>query len=208
MDVLALRPSSGVAAGSSCRGPAQPRGSRAIRPVMCKSSQSDKIVISRRGALVGLAGLAAAAWVPSPAFAKGDAGDWSSPGLATPVDDNAPKFIKTDSGIKIQVHNGNACLHCGGPCAPALRQQEHTPSCSLSTGAGSGQRASASERGPCAHRLCPAQVGMLQCGRGWGEDGARIRCIGSAQVLPGYASGFLLQVLVCMCVQPYAYAAA
>lgn len=37
-----------------------------------------------------------------PSLAKGDAGDWSSPGLATPVDESAPKFSKTESGIRIQ----------------------------------------------------------------------------------------------------------
>jgi hypothetical protein len=37
-----------------------------------------------------------------PAAAKVATGDWSSPGLATPEDEYAPKFFKTASGVKVQ----------------------------------------------------------------------------------------------------------
>jgi hypothetical protein len=37
-----------------------------------------------------------------PAAAKVASGDWSSPGLATPEDEHAPKFFKTASGVKVQ----------------------------------------------------------------------------------------------------------
>ena len=38
----------------------------------------------------------------APALAKTAAGDWSSPGLATPEDEGEPKFFKTASGVKVQ----------------------------------------------------------------------------------------------------------
>lgn len=34
---------------------------------------------------------------------RGDTSDWSSPGLAAPVDPNAPLFFKTPSGVPVQV---------------------------------------------------------------------------------------------------------
>lgn len=38
----------------------------------------------------------------APSSAKVAAGDWSSPGLAAPEDDAAPKFFKTARGVKVQ----------------------------------------------------------------------------------------------------------
>lgn len=41
--------------------------------------------------------------VVSTAGAASPAGEWSSPGLNVPEDENLPKFFKTDTGIKVQV---------------------------------------------------------------------------------------------------------
>lgn len=64
--------------------------------------------LSKRHAL-GLAAAAVATAVAAPltaappaAAAKAGAGDWSSPGLAAPEDEAAPKFYKTAGGVKVQ----------------------------------------------------------------------------------------------------------
>jgi hypothetical protein len=65
-------------------------------------------VIDRRSAAF-LLSVTAAQLATSPSLAasrprsKSPTGDWSSPGLATPEDDAAPKFFKTPSGVKVQV---------------------------------------------------------------------------------------------------------
>lgn len=81
-------------------------------------SSGEATTASRRAAALGLplsvvAGAAVSAVLapPLPAFAetaakpavkKQGAGDWSSPGLAVPEDESAPKFFKTPSGIRVQ----------------------------------------------------------------------------------------------------------
>ncbi|CAL8467684.1 g7222 [Coccomyxa elongata] len=61
---------------------------------------------SRRCLSLGLAsltfswGLSASAKKQDPV--RGSSGDWSSPGLAAPVDDDSPRFFKTPDGVKIQ----------------------------------------------------------------------------------------------------------
>jgi hypothetical protein len=58
---------------------------------------------SRRQLLAGISvTLAVSANASTPAQAKSAAGDWSSPGLATPEDDEQPRFFKTASGVKVQ----------------------------------------------------------------------------------------------------------
>lgn len=60
-------------------------------------------LISRRELLNGLPlAVAVVACTSAPVQAKTTAGDWSSPGLATPEDDDQPKFFKTASGAKVQ----------------------------------------------------------------------------------------------------------
>ena len=48
----------------------------------------------------------------------GDPTDWSSPGLAAPVDESAPKFFKTAGGVPVQV-----LAECAGAAAAALGQR-------------------------------------------------------------------------------------
>lgn len=65
---------------------------------------AEEFAISRR-TLLGVLVAATATFTEHPAAAKtavSNAGDWSSPGLAAPVDELAPKFFKTASGVKIQ----------------------------------------------------------------------------------------------------------
>lgn len=71
------------------------------------SSRDTSNAIDRRQHLLSL-GLAAttvvAQFVASqPVAAAQPAGDWSSPGLATPEDEALPKFFKTASGVKVQI---------------------------------------------------------------------------------------------------------
>ncbi|KAL4421178.1 hypothetical protein ABPG77_003361 [Micractinium sp. CCAP 211/92] len=73
---------------------------------------------NRRSAL-GLLGGAVLLAGTQPAHAAGglkagDTGDWSSPGLAAPIDPSQPKFFKTDSGVRVQVLAEGA-----GPAATA-----------------------------------------------------------------------------------------
>lgn len=72
--------------------------------VACAQPPVSRTHASRRSVLLSAPAGAAAVLLASaqPSLAKQDAGDWSSPGLATPVDDSQPKFYKTVSGVKIQ----------------------------------------------------------------------------------------------------------
>lgn len=76
---------------------------------LCSSSARDastsSVVVDRRTLLAGTAAvlLATSAEVPAAVAAtKVTSGDWSSPGLAAPEDENLPKFFKTASGVKVQ----------------------------------------------------------------------------------------------------------
>uniref|UniRef100_A0A383VMA4 peptidylprolyl isomerase n=1 Tax=Tetradesmus obliquus TaxID=3088 RepID=A0A383VMA4_TETOB len=62
-------------------------------------------MVDRRTLLAGTAAvlLATSAEVPAAVAAtRVTSGDWSSPGLAAPEDENLPKFFKTASGVKVQ----------------------------------------------------------------------------------------------------------
>eukprot|EP00882_Tetradesmus_deserticola_P018313 GHRQ01019672.1.p1 GENE.GHRQ01019672.1~~GHRQ01019672.1.p1 ORF type:complete len:231 (+),score=80.59 GHRQ01019672.1:164-856(+) len=101
--------SSGAATGRSSnaqlRSPSAPKSSQ-----LCASSTRDaatsSVAVDRRQLLAGTAAvlIATSAEVPAAAVAatKAASGDWSSPGLAAPEDENLPKFFKTASGVKVQ----------------------------------------------------------------------------------------------------------
>lgn len=69
-----------------------------------RSSSQGTSLDRRTVATILLPGLVAGslAMQQQPAAAKVASGDWSSPGLATPEDEYAPKFFKTASGVKVQ----------------------------------------------------------------------------------------------------------
>ena len=62
-------------------------------------NRRDTLALHLAGAICLLSGSSA---VAPPASAKSESGDWSSPGLATPVDPDAPKFTRTASGVRYQ----------------------------------------------------------------------------------------------------------
>lgn len=104
-------------AGGRAPPPSVSRGRRCVAVVAAARSDDTTTTtttssgsIGRRGAALALALMVA----PGRAGAKQPAGDWSSPGLATPVDDEAPRFFKTPSGVKIQELSRGA-----GPIAEA-----------------------------------------------------------------------------------------
>ena len=101
------------------------------RPLNCTAqiSSDESTPMSRRGSVALLlssaillghtAATPTSASSASAAGSAGSAGDWSTPGLAAPVDDAAPKFFKTPSGVKVQelaigngaeVHKGDRVL--------------------------------------------------------------------------------------------------
>lgn len=57
---------------------------------------------SRRQILLQLGLLAVVMDGPALAAVTKTAGDWSSPGLASPEDEGVPRFFKTESGVKVQ----------------------------------------------------------------------------------------------------------
>ncbi|KAL4457260.1 hypothetical protein ABPG75_012125 [Micractinium tetrahymenae] len=101
------------------RQPAATRAAAAAaRPDSQPQPQRPEVLPSRRAAL-GLLGSAALLASASPARAAGglkagDGSDWSSPGLAAPIDPSQPKFFRTDSGVRVQVLAEGA-----GPAAAA-----------------------------------------------------------------------------------------
>jgi hypothetical protein len=102
----ALAPASRARAGVLGRG-ARPAVARAHA---ADDEASPSCAPSRRDTIAaGLVLLAAAAHPAGPAAAAasvmrplGGSGDWSSPGLAAPVDEEAPKFFKTPGGVPVQ----------------------------------------------------------------------------------------------------------
>lgn len=76
------------------------------------SASAPACSVSRRavglGGAAGLVGLGLGPWPQASGAAAAakpagsSAGDWSSPGLAAPVDPDAPKFVKTASGVRYQ----------------------------------------------------------------------------------------------------------
>lgn len=94
-----------------CRGQAQPRAiENASAPSCGDSAASDTRlgciqVATRREAAVLLSAALTLSARPGPAQAgksRGNSSDWSSPGLAAPEDEAAPKFFKTQSGVAVQ----------------------------------------------------------------------------------------------------------
>lgn len=80
---------------------------RTAPSVVCRAQPSGPQALpsrlSRRDSLAALiAGIAIATPAAPSLAAAGSPGDWSTPGLAAPEDDAAPKFFKTASGVGVQ----------------------------------------------------------------------------------------------------------